>query len=151
MSLVNARFFRDGRQRQSNQLAMPPGRRRYGAATVELAILLPLLLIIVFGAIEITSRLFLRQTAALTAYEGVRLAARRTVDAETVRNRCLQLLEDRRVSNAEVVITPANTAEVPTGGLIQVQVVIPYSGNTLATIPLSDSGTLQVTASMLRE
>ena len=124
---------------------------RSGAATVELAVLLPLLLFIVFGAIEITSRLFLRQTAAVTAYEGVRLAARRTVDAETVRARCLQLLEDRRVTGAEVLVTPANTAEVPTGGLIQVQVTIPYSGNTLAAMALSDEGSMQMTASMLRE
>lgn len=126
-------------------------QQRCGAATVELAILLPLLLAIVFGAIEITSRLFLRQTAAVTAFEGVRLAARRTVDSATVRSRCLQLLEDRRITGGQVIITPESTSEVPTGGLIEVQIVIPYSGNTLAPMAIPDEGSLQVTASMLRE
>lgn len=113
--------------------------------------MLPLLILIVFGAIEITSRLFLRQTAAVTAYEGVRLAARRTIGSETVRERCLQLLSDRRVVGAEVIVTPDNTAEVSTGGLIQVQISIPYAGNTPGAIAFDGGGTLQVTASMLRE
>lgn len=124
---------------------------RSGAATVELAILLPLLVFIVFGSIEITSRLFLRQTAAVTAYEGVRLAARRTIDADSVRQRCLQILEDRRVSNATVEIAPASTAEVPTGGLIQVRIIIPYAGNTPMAATFPGGSTMQVTASMLRE
>lgn len=124
---------------------------RSGAATVELAILLPLLVFIVFGSLEITSRLFLRQTAAVTAYEGVRLAARRTIDAETVRNRCMQLLEDRRVTGATIEITPESTAEVPTGGLIQVRVIIPYAGNTPMAATFPGGSTMRVTASMLRE
>ena len=124
---------------------------RHGAATVELAVLLPLLVFIVFGCIEVTSRLFLKQTAAVTAYEGVRLAARRTIDAETVRNRCLRLLEDRRVTGATIEITPESTAEIPTGGLIQVRIIIPYAGNTPMAATFPGGSTMRVTASMLRE
>jgi Flp pilus assembly protein TadG len=120
-------------------------------ATVEFAVLLPVLILIIFGTIEITSRLFLRQSGAIAAYEGVRLAARRTVDAETVRNRCLELLEGRRVTGATIEITPPTTAEVPTGGLIQIRITMPYEGNTPAAFALGDGASMQITASMLRE
>jgi Flp pilus assembly protein TadG len=125
--------------------------KRRAVATVEMAVLLPAMIAIVFGTIEITSRVFLRQTGAVVAYEGVRLAARRTVDSETVLQRCEQILADRRVTNAVIEITPPVTSEVPTGGLIQVRITIPYAGNTPAAAVITGTQNLQVTATMVRE
>lgn len=44
-------------------------RKRRGAAVVEFAVCLPVIIIIVFGAIEAASLLFLKQALIQSAYE----------------------------------------------------------------------------------
>lgn len=127
-----------------------PTQRR-GVATVEMAVILPVLLLIVFGTIELCTRLFIRQSAAVTAYEGARLAARRTVTSDRVLTRCQSLLAGRNIENAIVTIVPEDTSAVATGELIQVRVEVPWQGNTPSTFALPNAGSIVVTASMLRE
>ncbi len=45
-------------------------RKRNGTATVELAVCLPLIVIIAFGSIEATNMIFLEQRLTAAAYEG---------------------------------------------------------------------------------
>lgn len=60
-------------------------RNRVGAAAVELAVCLPLLLIIVFGIWEVGRMVTAQQLIANAAREGGRQAAAGLVDATTVR------------------------------------------------------------------
>ncbi len=76
--------------------------KRLGIASVEFAVVFPILMILVLGTVEVCQRLFIRQSATIAAYEGIRLAARKTSSAEDVVSRCKQLLEDRRVSNPTI-------------------------------------------------
>ncbi len=55
--------------------------RRRGIATVEFAVIFPILLVMVLGTLEICQRLFSYQSATIAAYEGIRLAARSTSNA----------------------------------------------------------------------
>ncbi len=91
---------------------------RAGAAVVELAVLIPVLFTVAFGTLEVCNRMYLRQTASVAAYEGARLAARRTITQAQVESRCLDLLNGRRVVGGTVTITPGNNglATLPTGG-----------------------------------
>jgi hypothetical protein len=126
---------------------------RRGLAVVELAILLPILMTVCFGTLEVCNRLFLRQTAAVAAYEGARLAARRTVTQSQVEARCIALLQGRRIVGGQVVITPSGNAlaTLPTSGQLTVQITIPIAGNTPVSYVLSPSGSVTATAVMLRE
>ncbi|KLU07159.1 putative transmembrane protein [Rhodopirellula islandica] len=57
-----------------------PGRRtrrsRSGVATVEFAVCLPVLILLVFGSIEASSMIFLKQSLNVAAYESTREAIR---------------------------------------------------------------------------
>ncbi len=126
---------------------------RVGAAVVELAVLIPVLFTVAFGTLEVCNRMYLRQTASVAAYEGARLAARRTITQAQVESRCLDLLNGRRVVGGTVTITPGNNglATLPTGGQLQVEVTIPISGNTPVSYVLSSTGMIRSSAFMLRE
>jgi Flp pilus assembly protein TadG len=124
---------------------------RRGAATVELAITLPLLLMVVFGGIEICQRIFLRQSAAIAAYEGARLAARRTTDAAEVIERVEQIMVDRNVTGATVETIPSDLSAVDVGDQVTVRIRIPYPQNTPSSFVLSGTGDLELTTTMLRE
>ena len=64
-----------GLPRGGRGLARVSAKRRGGTAAVEAAVSLPLLIVLVFGAIEVASGVFLSQTLAIAAYEGAREAA----------------------------------------------------------------------------
>ena len=147
MSIASKRGIPGSRQR-SNSLS-----KQKGAAVVELALTLPVLLMVTFGTLEVCNRMFLRQTAAVAAYEGARLAARRTVSQAQVEARCISLLQGRRIVGGQVVITPTGNAltALPTGGQLTVRVTIPISRNTPVSYVLSTTGSISSTAVMLRE
>jgi Flp pilus assembly protein TadG len=124
---------------------------RQAVASVELAIVLPVLLILVLGTIEVCQRIFLRQSAVIVAYEGARLAVRTTSNNTTVLDRCQQMLIQRRITGGTVTITPSNLLAQPTGTLIQIRIEVPWANNSPTRFVLRDQGNMIVDAFMLRE
>ncbi len=100
-------FIRSNIARRTSRKAVL-SQRRVGAAVVELAVLIPVLFTVAFGTLEVCNRMYLRQTASVAAYEGARLAARRTITQTQVESRCLDLLNGRRVVGGTVTVTPGN-------------------------------------------
>lgn len=125
--------------------------RRSGVATVELAVVLPILLVLVFGTIEVCQRIFLRQSAVIVAYEGARLAARGISSNAEVTARCQQLLTSRRVRNATVTTVPANFMQSPTGTEIRITITVPWADNSPSKVVVPNQGSMTVSAFMLRE
>lgn len=126
-------------------------QRRSGVATLELAFVLPVILIFVLGTIEVCQRIFLRQTALLVAYEGARLGVRSTSSSEDVISRCNEMLTQRRVNGGVVELTPSNLLALNPGEQIRVRVTIPWANNTPTRFVLKDQGILTVDVYMLRE
>jgi len=126
-------------------------RHRSGLASVELAFVLPVLLILVLGTIEVCQRIFLRQSAVIVVYEGSRMAARSTSSNADVMARCLTMLTQRRVNGATVTITPADLLSQPPGTQIRVRVSVPWANNSPTRFVLQDQGSIEVDAYMLRE
>ena len=124
---------------------------RSGLASVELAFVLPVLLILVLGTIEVCQRIFLRQSAVIVAYEGARMAVRSTSSNSDVSDRCQAMLLQRRVTGAVVTVTPADLLSQPPGTQVNVQVVVPWAANSPTRFVLQDQGTISVDAFMLRE
>jgi Flp pilus assembly protein TadG len=124
---------------------------REGVACIELALVLPVLMILVLGTIEVCQRIFLRQSAVIVAYEGARLAVRSTSSTEEVVARCETMLNQRRVVGGTVSITPDNLLAQPPGTQIQVHITIPWSSNSPTQFVLQDQGSVSVDAIMLRE
>lgn len=91
----------------------PNHRNRKGGATIEFAISLPLLLIVIFGAIDICERIFFKQSVSLVAYEGARLATRRSATSANVIARCQQMMRERRITNGEIILRPGTIDNLP--------------------------------------
>lgn len=128
-----------------------PKRLRKGIATVELAMVLPVMLILVLGTIEVCQRIFLRQSSLLVAYEGARLAARSITSSQDVISRCNAMLEQRRVVGGQVEIIPENLLALAPGDLFTIRVTVPWASNSPTRFVLKDQGTVSVDVHMLRE
>ena len=131
------------------------GRR--GVATVELAIVLPAFIAIVFGAIEICQRLHVKQSALIAAYEACRVASRPVSDTAAVRAHCEILLAQQNVKGATINIRNMDQAKnnlngIRTGEEIRIRITVPWDENTISHYVIGDFGTtFQVQAFMLRE
>ncbi len=124
---------------------------RHGIATVELAMVLPVFLILVLGTIEVCQYMFMRQSAVIVAYEGARLAVRSRTASIDVVERCQEMLQQRRLQGAVVTITPTEILTAPTGTRIHVQIEVPHTGNSPTYFVLRNQGPITVNAYMLRE
>lgn len=113
---------------------------------MELAVSLPLLVIVSIGMIDICDQILLKQSATVVAYEGARLAARRTVDTAQVQRRCEQLMRERRIADGTVQITPMQVQNAATATEVTVVVTARRQG-----LLIRDSGLVTATAAALKE
>ena len=81
-------------------------RSRKAGAVVELAVSLPLLLLLVMGSVEACTMIFLDHSLTVTAYEGIRVAVRYDSTNEMTLSRCEEIIEARRINGAVVEIVP---------------------------------------------
>lgn len=124
---------------------------REGVATVELALVLPVLFILIFGTLEVCLRLNLRESVVVAAYETARLASRRHGTADDAVARGLTLLEERGVRDGTIQIDPSSLVDMATADEIRVTATVPVAGNTSVSFVLPTSGDITVHATMLKE
>jgi hypothetical protein len=122
-----------------------------GVAAAELAVCLPVVVLIVLATIEACSAIFLKQSLTVAAYEGARTALAERQVAGSVQNACDQILNDRNVNGATVTVTPANIAALNPGEFINVTVSAPCNSNSLVPTTFYRGRTLSATASMMVE
>jgi Flp pilus assembly protein TadG len=127
----------------------PTARR--GTAVVELAVMLPVFVLILLATIEACTMIFLQQTLKIAAHEGVRAAVVPGSTATNVTNTALAFLMQRNVNGATVTITPNNYTTSPYGTVLEVQVSAGCDANSVFP-PLFYSGqTVIGSAIMMKE
>ena len=122
---MNAKRYRSRAQQQ---------KRRGGVATVELAFVLPALLALTIGTMDICSMMFLKESAVLAAYEGARRGVGRGRTNDDVIDRVTEFLNERGIN-----YTGGNVVDISAPGFdgaatlenVTVTVTIPTSGNLL--------------------
>lgn len=102
-------------------------RRARGAAVVEMAIVAPLLLAIVFGIIEFGWIFMVRQTLTTASREGARVATLQGSTETDILNRINNYMQPAGLTGYAVTITRATEAD-PTE---RVHITIPYAQVTL--------------------
>jgi TadE-like protein len=109
------------------------GRRhqRRGVSITELALFLPILVLLAMGTIEACSMIYLKQTLEIAAYEGARVALNPAATSENVEGQALQITTDREITDAAVAITPADITMADVGTFVRVSVTAPCSANSL--------------------
>ena len=113
--------------RQSRRSA---GLDRVGAAVVEAAICLPVLVLILFGTIETCNMLFVSQSLKIVAFEGSRVGTVPGAEADNVQYQCETLLDDRDISGATIAFTP-DPATLQPGEFFQVTIEAPCGPNSV--------------------
>ncbi len=110
---------------QSNRL-----HRRRGVAAVEFAVCLPVIVLLVFGAIEASSFIFLKQSLHVAAYEGVRNAIRLGSDNAQATNSAQNILTSRNVRDFQVSFPNGDASKADRGDEIVIEVSAPTSTNS---------------------
>jgi Flp pilus assembly protein TadG len=126
------------------------GKRR-GVAAAELAVCLPIVVLLVLATIESCSALFLKQSLTAAAYEGVRAAIKKGATAATVQTACSQILTDRRIQSSQVTLNPVSIAALKPGDYIDVTVSAPCNPNSPVPTTFFRGRTLTAKASMMIE
>jgi Flp pilus assembly protein TadG len=108
---------------------------RKAAALVELAVCLPLLTLICFGAIETANAVFLKQAIAQVAYEGARVGLQSDAVEADILQRCNDIIAVRRLQGVAVSVSPENvSAATAKGTPIGVTVTVPVSANAFSPL-----------------
>jgi Flp pilus assembly protein TadG len=135
-----------------NDRQLPTRRRKTrGVAAAELAVCLPVVVLLVLATIESCSAIFLKQSLTVAAYEGVRTAIEKGASAASVQTICNQILTDRRVKGSKVSISPSDIASLNPGDYVNVTVSAPCSPNSPVPPVFFRGRTLTTTASMMIE
>ena len=124
---------------------------RSGAAVVEFAVCLPILMVMILGSIEATSAIFLKQSLVAAAYEGVREAAKFRGNATSANQFATNVLNARQVKSFQVVLTPADPGRVARGERVTIEVSAPISANSPFIGKVVQNRTLVARAVMIKE
>ena len=129
-----------------------PNLRR-GIETIELAICLPVLLLVTFAGFEYGWLVLRSMQIDQAARAGARFAAMSGSNAESIHDRVAQALQRSGIAGATVVVDPADPSSVEAGTSITVTVDVDYSEVKLlglgGIMPLPAA--LHGRASMVRE
>jgi Flp pilus assembly protein TadG len=124
---------------------------RKGAAVVEFAVCLPVIILVVFGGIEAASMLFLRQTLVQASYEGAKTAIKNRGTTDLAINSATQVLNGRSLNNFTIEVDPPNVELAPSGQLVTITVTAPGDENSLFPFGPFKNQNVVASASMVKE
>lgn len=147
------RILRITKPADRNGMQVSP--RRSGAALSELALVLPLLMLIVFGGIETADMVFLKESLKSVSYEGGRAVAKYNSTNAQVLERITALIDARQLVGATVELTlPADAddvSETQRGQTITVTISAPAERNTVGPLRMYRGRTISASTTMVRE
>ena len=108
---------------------------RLGTAVVETAITLPILTVLVFGAIETANAIFLRQSLAIATYEGAREMSLPGATQTQGSQRVQEVLSSRGITNYLLTVTPTVSAATLRG--TQLTVTVETTATSIGIGPLT--------------
>ncbi len=135
----------------TNRRQRSNGLLRRGAAVVEFAVCLPLIVLIVFGGIEAASMLFLRQTLVQAAYEGVKTGAKVNGTAARATDSANAVCDGRNLQNVTVTINPSDLSTLERGEIIEITVSAPGDENSVFPFGPFAGKDVVATAVMVKE
>ena len=124
---------------------------RRGIAATELAVCLPLLLVLIIGTIEACSMVYLKQSLSVAAYEGVRVSVSPTGETAAVKTAANRILTARNVNSPTITVSPADFANQPPETWITVRVSAPANANSMISGLFYDTIAVDGTAAMMKE
>lgn len=128
---------------------MSLGKR--GAATVELATCLPVIVLLVFGAMEGANMLFLRQAVVQASYEAAKAAVKSNGGKDLAERLASEVLAARNVENPKIQFTPNNPDAVSAGTPVTVRISVDGDSKSITRLGVFKNLTIAAEATMLKE
>ena len=129
----------------------PSKQKRKGAAVVEFAVCLPVIVLVVLGSIESASMLFLRQATIQSSYEGARVAIKRGGTNAAARQAIEAVARGRRIEDLDIQFEPSDVSAVDPGTPITVTVSAPGDANSFIPFGPFQGITVSGKAVMVKE
>jgi hypothetical protein len=126
-------------------------RPRRAMAAVELAVCLPVIVLLVFATIESCTMIFVTQGLHAATYEGARLAIQKTADTTQAIERAQMILDGHGIAGATIHCEPADVTTAAPGELVAVVVSAPCSANRISPVFFFGSQNLEVRTTMAKE
>jgi Flp pilus assembly protein TadG len=103
---------------------------RAGTTTVEFALTFPLLILLLFGAVELSHANMVLNATEAAAYEGARRGIIPGAESSTCINAAQLTLDIAGIRNSSIEVTPSDllTSDAPT---VRVTIDVPYASNTI--------------------
>ncbi len=108
-------------------------RLHTGAAIVEVALTLPILVLISLATLDTCKVLLVRQSAKVAAFECARVGIIPGVELAQVKGLCQSILASRGISNFSFALSVADLKQLRKGDLLKVTVSVPANTNSLST------------------
>lgn len=134
--------------RRITRLQKPPKSIRAALAVTELAIGLPIVLIVAMGTMEACTMIRLRQKLKIIAYEGARVGILPEAGIANVNYQCDLLSNDQSLSLVAVTTTPGDPTTLESGDWFEVQITAPFNSNSLTGTWVSSAFSLTETVSI---
>ena len=129
-------------------------RNRSGAAVVEAALCIPLIIILMFGTLEISAGYYLKESLTIAAYEGARTGVKRRATRDQVVQRVRDILMARNVtlgSSGTITVTPNDLTTLETLDPLTVTVRAPSADNSAFVFNALANRTIDASVRMARE
>jgi Flp pilus assembly protein TadG len=124
---------------------------RRGAAAVELAVCLPVIVLLVLGAIEGASLLFARQAMVECAYEAAVVAIRDNATNAQAIDAADSVIKSRRLTGLTLTFEPSNVNTTPRGTPVRVTASVPAGSHRLINSRFAGVTTIRAVAVMIKE
>ncbi|MEM9365875.1 MAG: TadE family protein [Planctomycetota bacterium] len=142
-------------QRASHTVGHPSrsadATQRRGAAAVEFAVCLPILIVLVFGSIEASSMIFLKQSLNVAAFEATRQAIRPNGSNAEALNRATAILDSRGVQGYAVDFPNGDASTMERGDEFAAVITAPTAANSPTLGEFLANRNLRVRVVMLKQ
>ncbi len=143
--------MKKGKHKSVNRRHRKHAGNRKGAAVVEFAVCLPVIMLIMLGSIEAANMLFLRQALVQASYEGAKAAIKNDSDNASVTLIANQVAAGRRLEGFTVETIPADVSSVAQGELVRVRSTAPVNSNSFISGTVFRQLDLTAEAVMVKE
>ncbi len=127
------------------------GDRRLPAAVVELAVCLPVIVLLIFASLEGANMLFVRQAGVQAAYDCVKTAAKRSGTKAEALALAEQVLDTRNINTRTITFTPTDVDALAEGAEFTVAVTIPSNSRSVTGFAPFRGIDITVESTMLKE
>jgi Flp pilus assembly protein TadG len=108
-------------------------------------------MLVVFGAIEACSMIYMQQTVQTVAYETARFAVTPRSTSAAALSRGQQVLSDRGIQGAAIRLNPSDLTTADRGTNVVVNVSVPFGQNRVMRRYFFGDRQLEANVTMLRE